>query len=64
MIQFGPKTGLAPAPQCRAFASHAGERGSIPGRDRPRTAPLSSARHQVRVSRVLGHDHYKRMTRS
>ena len=52
-----------------AFASHAGVRGSIPGRNRPNSlkqvvsTPTPSARQQVRVSRVLGDDHYKRMTR-
>ena len=51
----------------RAFASHDGDQGSIPGRDRPKslekvvTAPLPSARQQVRVLRVLGDDHYKQM---
>ena len=49
------------------FASHAGDRGSIPGRDRPTslkqvvTAPLPNPRQQVRVSRVPGDDHFKRM---
>ena len=46
-----------------------GDRGSIPGRDRPMsfkqvvTDPLSSAQQQVRVSWVLGDGHFKRMTR-
>ena len=53
----------------RAFASHAGDRGSIPGRNRPKSlkqavsTPMLSARQQVRVSWVLGDDHYKQMTR-
>ena len=53
----------------RAFASHTGDWGSIPSCDRPKSlkkvvsAPLPSAWQQVRVSRVLGDDHYKRMTR-
>ena len=53
----------------RTFASHAGDWGSMPGRDRPKslkqvvTVPLTSARQQVRVSRVLGDNHYKRMPR-
>ena len=48
----------------RAFASHAGDRGSIPGRVRPKllkqvlTALLPSARQRVPVLRVLGDDHY------
>ena len=59
-------------PRClssREFASHDEDRGSNPGRDRPKslkqvvTAPLLSARQEVRASRVLGDDHYKRMTR-
>ena len=43
----------------RAFASHAGDRGSISGRHRPNsiiqvvTALLQNAPQQVRVSRVL-----------
>ena len=42
---------------------------SIPGRDRPKskeqvvTAPLPNARRKVRVSRILGDDHNKRMPR-
>ena len=54
----------------RAFASHAGDRGSIPSRDRPKslkqvvTAPLPNAWQPVWVSRVLGDDHdYKRLAR-
>ena len=54
----------------RAFASHAGDRGSIPGRDKPKslkqvvTAPLPNAWQPVWVSRVLGDDHdYKRLAR-
>ena len=52
-----------------AFASHAGDGCSILGRDIPKsfkqvvTGPLPNARQQVRLSRVLGDDHYKRMTR-
>ena len=53
----------------RAFASFAGNRGSIPGRDRPKslkqvvTAALPNARQEMRLSRVLGDEHYKRMPR-
>ena len=54
----------------RLFNSHAGDRGSNPGCDTPKslkqvvTAPLSSARQQEQVSRVFGDDQlYKRMTR-
>ena len=53
----------------KAFASHAGDGCSILGRDIPKsfkqvvTGPLPNARQQVRLSRVLGDDHYKRMTR-
>ena len=49
----------------RAFPSHAGDRGSISSRDRPKslkrvvTAPLPNARGQVRLSLVLRDDHYK-----
>ena len=49
----------------RSFASHTGDRGSIPGRDKPKslkqvmTAPLPNARQQVWVSRILQDDHYK-----
>ena len=53
----------------RAFASHAGDRGSIPGRDRPNslkqvvTAPLPNTWQQtVCVSRVLLDDLYKGFT--
>ena len=48
----------------RAFASHAGDHGSIPGRDRPKllkhvlTALLTSARQRVPVLRVLGDYYY------
>ena len=47
-----------------AIILHAGDRGLIPGCDRPKslkqvvTAPLPTARQHVRVSRVLGDDHY------
>ena len=50
---------------CRALPSHAGDRGSISSRDRPKslkrevTAPLTNARGQVWVSLVLRDDHYK-----
>ena len=53
----------------RAFASHPGDWGSIPGRDRPKsikqvvTTPLQSAWQHVHVSRVPGDDHFKRMPR-
>ena len=45
-----------------------GRSGFDPGRDRPTslkqvvTASLPNARQQVRVSRVLGNDHYKGLT--
>ena len=51
----------------RAFSSHAENRGSIPGRNKPKSlkqkviAPLPSARRQVQVSWILGDDHHKRM---
>ena len=51
------------------FASHAGDQGSIPDRDKFKslkqvvTAPLLNARQYVCVSRVLGDDYYKRMPR-
>ena len=47
----------------RLFNSHAGYRGSNPGRDTPKsikqvvTIPLSSAWQQERVSRVFGDDY-------
>ena len=50
-----------------AIASHAGDRGSIPGRYRPKslkqgvTAPLPNALQQMWVSRVLEDDYYKWM---
>ena len=46
--------------------SHVGDRGSITGRDKPKslnqvvTAPLPNAEQQVRVSRIQGDDRYKR----
>ena len=49
----------------RPPASHAADRGSIQGRDRPRsfkqvvTVQLPNARQQVRMSRVLRDYHYK-----
>ena len=52
----------------RAFASHVGDRGSIPGRDRPKllkqvvTAPLPSALGVCQGSSELS-DHYKQMPR-
>ena len=52
-----------------AFTSHAGNRGSIPGRERPNslkqvvTAPLLNAWQRVCVSRDLGNDHYKEVAR-
>ena len=54
----------------KAFASHAVDRGSIPGRERPNSlkqvviAPLPNARQQVLVSRVLGDENYKELARS
>ena len=45
--------------------SHAENRASIPGRDRPKslkhvvTAPMPNTWQQVRVSQVLEDDHYK-----
>ena len=53
----------------RAFASHAGDRDSIPDRDRPKslkqvvTVRLPNARQQVRVSANLGNNHYKGLAR-
>ena len=50
--------------------SHAENRGSIPGRDRPNslkhvvTAPLPNAWQQVQVTQVLGDDHYKGLARA
>ena len=49
--------------------SHNYDRGSISGRDRPKSlkqvvsAPLLNARHQVWVSQFLGDDHYKGLAR-
>ena len=51
----------------RAFTSHAGDRCSIPGRDRPKslkqvvTVQLTNARQQVWVSRVLEDYHYEEL---
>ena len=48
-----------------AFASHAGDRSSIPSRDRPKSfkqvmiTPLPNTRQQVWVSRILRDDHIK-----
>ena len=47
---------------CKAFTSHAGDRGSIPGRNRPKllkqvvTDPMPSVRLQVRVARAFRDD--------
>ena len=51
----------------RAFASHSEDRSLIPGRDRGKllkqvpTASLPNAWQEVRVLRIFGDDHYKRM---
>ena len=49
----------------KALASNAGEQGSIPGRDKPKsvkqvvTAPLPNARQQVWVSWILEDGQFK-----
>ena len=51
--------------RCGAVALHAGDRGLVFGRVRPKslkqvvTAPLPNARKQVWVLRLLADDHYK-----
>ena len=61
--------GTKPLNRRGGVASHAGDRGSIPGRDKSMsmkqvvTARMPHAQQQVLVSWVLGDDNYKQMPR-
>ena len=55
--------------RCKAITLHVGDRGLIPGHNRPkslnqvRTTLMPSIRQQVRVAWALRDDHYQRMSR-